>query len=108
MIRNKSLILVLCCAVVVLVSGCGDSQKFNDLKAQNRIQQQRIEGLENELGLCNGQLQQKTQELEGLIGKGGVDMQAKDAMIAHVPMPTSRYFRFCNTVPDWRTSGFLA
>jgi chemotaxis protein MotB len=82
MIRSRSLILVLCCAVVVLISGCGDSQKYNDLKAQNRIQQQRIEGLENELGLCSGQLQQKTQELESIAGKSGVDMDAKDAMIA--------------------------
>ena len=80
--RSKSLALVLCCIAVVFVSGCGDSQKYNDLKAQNRIQQQRIDGLENELGLCSGQLQKKTQELEGLIGKGGADMQAKDAMIA--------------------------
>ena len=79
---NRSLILVLCCTVVVLVTGCGDAQKLNDLKAQNRIQQQRIEGLENELGLCNGQLQQKTQELESLSGKVGADQQAKDAMIA--------------------------
>jgi chemotaxis protein MotB len=80
--RSKSLALVLCCVAVVLVSGCGDSQKYNDLKAQNRIQQQRIEGLENELGLCSGQLQQKTQELEGLSGKAGADQQAKDALIA--------------------------
>lgn len=82
MIRNGSLILVLCCAVAVLVSGCGDSQKYKDLKAQNRIQQERIQGLENELGLCSGQLQQKTQELEGLSGRVGADQQAKDAMIA--------------------------
>ena len=82
MIRSRSLILVLGCVAVVLISGCGDSQKYNDLKAQNRIQQQRIEGLENELGLCSGQLQQKTQELESISGKTGVDMDAKDAMIA--------------------------
>ncbi|MCD6175890.1 MAG: OmpA family protein [Planctomycetes bacterium] len=80
--KSKSLVLVLCCAIVISVSGCGDPQKYNDLKAQNRIQQQRIEGLENELGLCSGQLQQKTQELEGLSGKAGADQQAKDALIA--------------------------
>ena len=82
MIRSKSLVLVLCCVSIALISGCGNQQKYDDLKAQNRIQQQRIEGLENELGLCNGQLQQKTQELEGLVGKGDVDKQAKDALIA--------------------------
>lgn len=79
---SKSLVLVLCCAAVIVVSGCGDSQKYKDLKAQNRIQQQRIEGLENELGLCTGQLQQKTQELDGITGKAGADQQAKDALIA--------------------------
>jgi len=82
MIRSKSLVLVLCCAIVISVSGCGNQQKYDDLKAQNRIQQQRIESLENELGLCSGQLQQKTQELEGLSGKTGADQQAKDALIA--------------------------
>jgi chemotaxis protein MotB len=80
--RSKSLVLVLCCAVIIVVAGCGDSQKYNDLKAQNRIQQDRIENLENELAMCNGQLQQKTQELEGIAGKTGADMEAKDAMIA--------------------------
>lgn len=79
---NMSKSLILCCVAVILISGCGDSQKLNDLKAQNRIQQQRIEGLENELGLCSGQLQQKTQELDGLTGKVGADQQAKDALIA--------------------------
>ena len=82
MIRSRSLILVLCCAVVVLVSGCGDAQKLTDLKTQNRIQQERIQGLENELAMCSGQLQQKTQELDGLSGKSGANQQAKDAMIA--------------------------
>jgi len=81
MIRSKSLVLVVCCAVIVVLTGCNESQ-INDLKAQNRIQQQRIEGLENELGLCSGQLQQKTQELDAIQGKGGVDLQAKDDTIA--------------------------
>jgi chemotaxis protein MotB len=82
MITSKSLVWVLCCAVVISISGCGNQQKYDDLKAQNRIQQQRIESLENELGLCSGQLQQKTQELEGIAGKSGADQQARDAMIA--------------------------
>lgn len=81
MIRNKSFILVLCCAVIISISGCGDTQRYHDLKAQNRIQQQRIQGLENELGLCNGQLQQKAQDLEALSGKNSAGLQAKDALI---------------------------
>ena len=83
MFRSKSFTVTLCCAVIVIsLSGCAESQKYKDLKAQNRIQQQRIEGLENELGLCNGQLQQKSQELESIAGKTGASKQAKDALIA--------------------------
>ena len=80
--RNKSLVVVLCCLSLIIVTGCGDAQKYNDLKAQNRIQQDRIESLENELASCNGQLQQKSQELDGISGKTKADMDAKDATIA--------------------------
>jgi chemotaxis protein MotB len=82
MTTSKSLTWILCCAVIILLSGCISQQAFDDLKAQNRIQQQRIEDLENDLGLCNGQLQDKTQQLQSITGKAGADMQAKDAMIA--------------------------
>ena len=82
MIRSKNFLWILGCAAILLTTGCETQQQYNDLKAQNRIQQQRIEDLENELGLCDGQLQQKTQELQGLSGKVGIDMDAKDAMIA--------------------------
>lgn len=79
---GKGLVCVLGCVAVLLIAGCRCQQQYDDLKAQNNIQQQRIEELENELGLCNGQLQQKLQELQGLAGRGGADMQAKDALIA--------------------------
>jgi len=82
MIRSKSLVLVLCCVVVIVLAGCNESQRILDLKAQNSTQQGRIDELENALNQCNGQLQQKSQELEALRGKGGVDLQAKDATIA--------------------------
>ena len=82
MTKGKSLTFILCCITIAALTGCQSQQAYDDLKAQNRIQQQRIEDLENELGLCNGQLQQKLQELEGITGKTGADMQAKDAMIA--------------------------
>lgn len=76
------MIWVLACAVVLLMVGCECPQSLNDLKAQNRIQQQRIEDLEGELSLCNADLQQKSQALQGMSGQTGADMQAKNAMIA--------------------------
>lgn len=82
MTKGKSLMWILCCVVIIVLTGCQSQQAYDDLKAQNRIQQQRIGDLENELGLCNGQLQQKLQELEAIAGKTGVDMDAKNAMIA--------------------------
>jgi chemotaxis protein MotB len=79
--RSKCLGWVLACGIVLWTAGC-NCQQLNDLKAQNRIQQQRIEDLEYELSLCNADLQQKMQALEGLSGQSGADMEAKNAMIA--------------------------
>lgn len=81
MSMRKTLLGILCCAVIVLTTGC-QNQQLNDLKAQNRIQQGRIAELEGNLAECNGNLQQKLQELENLSGKVGADADAKDAMIA--------------------------
>lgn len=82
MTTSKRLTWILCCAVITMLSGCISQQAFDDLKAQNRIQQQRIEDLENDLGLCNGQLQEKTQALQGISGKTGADLKAKNDLIA--------------------------
>ncbi|MEN8127601.1 MAG: OmpA family protein [Planctomycetota bacterium] len=79
---SKSLLWVLCCTVILLTVGCETQQQYNDLKAQNRIQQDRINELENKLGLCSGQLRQKTQELQSISGRVGVEGDSKDAMIA--------------------------
>lgn len=80
MIRGKIGIGIFCCLCIVLVAGC--QQEYGDLKAQNRIQQDRIEELQSELEQCNGQLQQKIQELEQLTGTSGANLQAKEALIA--------------------------
>jgi len=82
MLRSKNLSWIFCVIAVAMLAGCQSQQAYEDLKAQNRIQQERIESLENELGVCNGQLQQKIQELQGISGKVGADIQAKEAMIA--------------------------
>jgi len=69
-------------AVILLTVGCDCPQQLEDMKAQNRLQQQRIDELENDLGLCSGQLQKHQQDLTGLRGRSGADMQARDATIA--------------------------
>ena len=79
---SKMLLGVLCCAAIVLFAGCQNQQSLEDLRAQNRTQQGRIADLESKLAACDGNLQQKMQELENLSGKSGADISAKDAMIA--------------------------
>ncbi len=76
------MVWTLACVMILFTVGCECSQQSDDLKAQNRIQQQRIEDLEGELGLCNSELQQKTQDLEGISGQSGANLDAKNAMIA--------------------------
>lgn len=80
--RGRGLVLAACCVAAAALTGCQNQRKLDDLQTQNRIQQQRIEELQNELGQCSGQLQQKLQELQALAGKSGADVQAKDALIA--------------------------
>lgn len=82
MTKSKCLVWIVCICVTLLTVGCECQQQYEDLKAQNRIQQQRIGELENDLGLCSGQLQQCRQNMQGLSSQGSADMQAKDAMIA--------------------------
>jgi len=81
MSMSKTLIGILCCAIIVLTTGC-QNQQLNDLKAQNRIQQGRISELEANLAECDGNLKQKTQELADITGKFGAGADAKDATIA--------------------------
>ncbi len=68
--------------MVLAASGCVSQAQLNDLKAQNRIQQERIAQLESQLSDCNQTLDQKNKELQALVGKGGADIQAKNAYIA--------------------------
>lgn len=76
------MVTTLACAMILLTVGCQCSQPLDDCKAQNRIQQQRIADLEGELAMCNTDLQQKMQQLQGLSGQTGADIEAKNAMIA--------------------------
>lgn len=82
MSRSHGLFAVLSLAALLLAVGCDCPQQLEDMKAQNRLQQQRIDELENELGLCSGQLQKYQQDLTGLTGRSGADLSARDATIA--------------------------
>jgi chemotaxis protein MotB len=82
MSRSKSLLWIAGITALLMAVGCDCPQKLEDMKAQNRLQQQRIDELENELGLCSGQLQKLQQELASLTGRSGADMSARDATIA--------------------------
>lgn len=80
--KTSTLLLTVMAAILVGASGCVSQAQLDDLKAQNRIQQDRISQLESQLSDCNLSLDQKIKELESLTGKSGADLQAKNAYIA--------------------------
>jgi chemotaxis protein MotB len=82
MTTGRMLAWVTMAAAVLGTTGCISQAKFDDLKAQNRIQQERIGQLESQLSECNQTLDQKNKELQSLLGKSGADLQAKSAYIA--------------------------
>ena len=82
MTTGRILAWVTMAAAVLGTTGCISQAKYDDLKAQNRIQQERIGQLESQLSECNQTLDQKNKELQSLLGKSGADLQAKSAYIA--------------------------
>lgn len=80
---NMSRMLAAGCIVlfILTLSGCCQ-QSYDELKAQNRLQQERISGLENDLTQCQVGLDQCLKEKETLAGLGGADLEAKNALIA--------------------------
>ncbi len=84
MSRSSFFGFVLIGAVAVLtVAGCGVSQEqYEDLQAQNRIQQHRIGELETALAECNRSIQQKEQQLAAISGRTDADLAARDALVA--------------------------
>ena len=73
--------IVLVLAVAIGISGCISQQQYDDAKAQNRIQQQRITDLEGELGACELQLAQSAKQIETLQGRNSAELGGKDAEI---------------------------
>ena len=73
----------MCGAMALAAGGCGVSKlKYEDLKAQNRIQQSRIDELEAGLQQCNASLLQKQQQLDAMTGRSGADAEARNAIVA--------------------------
>ena len=84
MIRSRTLGWILMCGAFTLaVGGCGVSrQQYEDLQAQNRIQQQRMGELEAALTSCNLTLEQKQRQIDAMGGRAGADLQARNALVA--------------------------
>jgi chemotaxis protein MotB len=80
--RAGFLSMVLALALAIVTGGCVAQQQFDEVKAQNRIQQQRITDLEGELGACQLQLAQSVKQLETLQGRNSAEVGGKDAEIA--------------------------
>ncbi|HOK66982.1 MAG TPA: OmpA family protein [Anaerohalosphaeraceae bacterium] len=73
--------VVLGFTAMIALSGCCQ-QGMDELRAQNRLQQERISSLENELTQCSINLEQCQKEKETLAGQGSADLQAKNALIS--------------------------
>ena len=84
MTRSRYFGIILASVMIALAAaGCGVSQQqYEDLQAQNRIQQQRIGELESSLTACNHSLEQKRREVEALRGRVDADAGARDALIS--------------------------
>jgi chemotaxis protein MotB len=63
-------------------SGCVSQEQYNDVKAQNRIQQERISELKSKLSVCELEQEQLEKRNESLSAEVGADIMAKNEMIA--------------------------
>ena len=80
--------MVLVLAVAIVTGGCVAQQKFNEVKAQNRIQQQRITDLEGDLGSCELKSAQLGKQMETVQGRNIAEIGAKDDEIAALEKDT--------------------
>lgn len=67
--------------LILVLSGCAQ-QQVDELMAQNRLQQDRITDLENDLSQCRITLDQCRKEKESLTELNQADLEARDALIA--------------------------
>lgn len=74
--------IVLIGIILAIISGCACPGETDELKAQNRLQQERIASLENDLSQRGIDAEECRKQLGMYQGKGSADLQAKDAVIA--------------------------
>ncbi len=80
--RRKITLLLCALVVVVVLAGCVSQEQYDQVKAQNRIQQQRISELESDKNLCELQLNQLQGQTASIKGKSGVNLSACEAEIS--------------------------
>ncbi len=84
MLKSTKSVVVLSVLVslIVIISGCIDQQVHDDLKAQNRIQQERITGLESDIAASEMSIDQMKKQLDAATGKSNANYGAKSAEIS--------------------------
>jgi len=87
--KKLSIVIIILFVSVFIVSGCVNQMQYDDLKAQNRIQQGRLTTLEADLNAAQIQLQQVYSQLEttqfqssASIGAKGSEIEALEKDIA--------------------------
>jgi len=78
---KSALVLLAIVSLIVITSGCIDQRMHNDLKAQNRIQQQRITELESDIATDEMKINQMKKQLDAATGKSSANYGAKSAEI---------------------------
>lgn len=78
---GKGLTGIFSFVAMLALTGCYQ-QGMDELRAQNRLQQERISSLENELNQCSINLDQCHKEKETLAGQSNADLEAKNALIS--------------------------
>ena len=82
MYTSRVLVVAAIGMCLLTLGGCACQPGTDELKAQNRLQQERITGLENDLSQCGLQLDDCRKSLDTYRGTGSANLQAKDALIA--------------------------
>jgi chemotaxis protein MotB len=78
---KSAIVLSVLVSLIVIISGCVDQQMHDDLKTQNRIQQERITGLESDVAASEMSIAQMKKQLDAATGKSSANYGAKSAEI---------------------------
>jgi len=80
--RKTVALLVVASAAFILTCGCVPMQKYKDLQAQNRVQQDRLAQLEAEANTARLQLDQLRQQLAEATSRGGTEVDSLRQQVA--------------------------